>query len=84
MYKRQTVLSWEQADSFPGSLQELEASIDRLISSTSRFSYEFAMQIDTDGVRDRELQELQVARYQNCTVALVYALQFKTAKSVSG
>ena len=66
--------SWE-------SLQEFEASIDRLIrlaypEAPEDFRTRFAMQTFTAGVRDNELQQvLRMARHQNSADALVHALQ---------
>ena len=44
----------------------------------------FAMQMFTDGIRDREFQKvLQKTRQQNSTEGLVPAIEFQVAKSAS-
>ena len=71
------------------SLQEFEASIDRLIrlaypEAPEDFRTSFAVQTFTAGVRDNELQQvLRMARHLNSADALVHALQFEAAKSAS-
>ena len=72
------------------SLQEFEASINRLIrlaypEAPEDFRTSFAMQTFTTGVRDNELQQvLRMERHQNSADALVHILQFEAAMSASG
>ena len=71
------------------SLQEFEASIDRLIRLAypevpEDFQTSFAMQTFIDGIGDCELQQvLRMARHLNSSEALVHALEFEAAKSAS-
>ena len=71
------------------SLQEFEASIDRLIrlaypEAPKDFRIRFAVQTFIDGIGDCELhQVLRTARHRNSSEALVHALEFEAAKSVS-